>query len=249
MDTLERVRGLWNDLLQHASRPLLGHRHIDFLHLHPDQLIARITQALARPLVHVDEAPVRGDEEYGVVGMLHQLAKPGLAFLELLLGALAIGHIDQKGARAGDPAVLIELRRRREHDIDHFAVLLHHLIFDIARGAAHAQTRDRDLERVTAGVLCKKIHRRSANHLIARVTHDAQPMIVDAHQPPVVVDRMHHHRRVVVERPVTLLAVAQLFLDPRMLGFHTLQRFQLGAKTLQLVQQVLFSSHGATGRS
>src|SRR5205823_3648715 len=58
-----------------------------------DQLVPGVTQALAGPAVHVQDAALLVVQEERVGGMVHERPKPLLAGPQRLLGPLAVGDV------------------------------------------------------------------------------------------------------------------------------------------------------------
>jgi hypothetical protein len=84
----------------------------------PYQLIPRVTQTFARPLIHVEDRSIILPVEKECVGsMIHKHLEPFLASTERLLGPLEVGDVDRTarkldGQKCGPkPGAAIRTRR------------------------------------------------------------------------------------------------------------------------------------------
>src|SRR6266705_3192207 len=120
-----------------------------------------------------------------------------------------------------DSASLVELNAGRDQHVDQLSTAPDEAGLMVDEFPGLPQPRDGG-KHSGARLLGDKLGDETAKHLAAFVAHDPEPMIVDRHEPPVCTDRVQHHGRVVVQRPVALLV---LLRSP--LGSHALELFLL----------------------
>lgn len=112
------------------------------------EFLTRVAQHPAGLVVEVDDAvPLRIDDEDGVVGMFENLPESLFAQSQGLLRKLALGDVNNKGARVSDLSLLIELGCCRKQDIDDVPAFLDHSILSVLRDTSLEESGKLDLQR------------------------------------------------------------------------------------------------------
>ena len=159
-----------------------------------------------------------------------------LALAERRLGLVArrlrlapLGDVDHRHHHAGDVAAAFERRARRDLHLRDLARAFDEEIGDVVDravggvepravfGAVHGERFGRD-----------EVAERAPDDLVAAVVaHERQPAVADARQPALAVDRMQHHRGLLVEVGELAGAFAHRVLERRARAGERLARAHL----------------------
>ena len=141
-----------------------------------------------------------------------------LRLAQVLLDPPALAHVDKRSSRTHEPALRVDLCDGGQLDVQDPTAALHELVRHVLDAAGGEEPGQDHVARVRARRLGQELRGTPTDHLFARVAQDLEPAVAHAHEPTVGVDRVQHHGRLVVQRPVLRLALAQKALEPLALG-------------------------------
>ena len=135
-------------------------------------------------------------------------------------GLFPFGDVDPDGEAADEFPLFVVLGHGGKEDVELFSVLAHHGVGDVRHLAIAEEAGEGRAFRLAPRALVEEVEQGAADDLFFLVAELVEPGLADADQLAMAVDRVKHHRGVLVELAVALFVGADFEMTAAQAQVH-----------------------------